>query len=59
MNTSSKPQDFEGGTQPTVKPGLGYPADRVETSPTPTGWQAGSASGETQEVVNVSRETKS
>ena len=33
-------------TAPTVVEGLGYPADRKETSPEPTGWQ-----------VNVSRET--
>jgi hypothetical protein len=26
-------------TPPTVAPGLGYPADRVTTSPSPTGWQ--------------------
>jgi hypothetical protein len=31
-------------TVPTVVEGLGYPADRKETSPEPTGW-------------NVSRET--
>jgi hypothetical protein len=31
-------------TAPTVVSGLGYPADRIETSPEPTGW-------------NVSRET--
>ncbi len=31
-------------TPPTVAPGLGYPADRVVTSPEPTGW------------INVSRE---
>ena len=33
-------------TAPTVVEGLGYPADRKETSPEPTGWN-----------VNVSRET--
>ena len=59
MNTSSKTQDFEGGTEPTVKPGLGYPADRVESSPTPTGWQVGATISETDEIINVSRETKS
>jgi hypothetical protein len=26
-------------TAPTVLPGLGYPNDRQETSPEPTGWQ--------------------
>jgi hypothetical protein len=25
-------------TAPTVVSGLGYPADRIETSPQPTGW---------------------
>jgi hypothetical protein len=25
-------------TAPTVVSGLGYPADRIETSPEPTGW---------------------
>ena len=34
-------------TAPTVVSGLGYPADRKETSPEPTGWN----------VSNVSRET--
>jgi hypothetical protein len=35
-------------TAPTVVGGLGYPADRKETSPEPTGWTAN---------ANVSRET--
>ena len=34
--------------------GLGYPADRKEESPNPTGWQHTVASGT---VTNVSRET--
>jgi hypothetical protein len=34
-------------TAPTVVSGLGYPADRIETSPEPTGWLQ----------QNVSRET--
>jgi hypothetical protein len=36
-------------TAPTVVSGLGYPADRIENSPEPTGWQQ----------QNVSRETLS
>jgi len=45
-------------TPPTVAPGLGYPADRVTTSPAPTGWQA--LKGEVTKIkpLNVSRETK-
>lgn len=34
-------------TAATVASGLGYPADRVESTPTPTGWLG----------LNVSRET--
>jgi hypothetical protein len=34
-------------TVATVASGLGYPADRIETTPTPTGWLG----------LNVSRET--
>jgi hypothetical protein len=41
-------------TKATVVPGLGYPANRVETSPEPTGWQHSILSGE---FTNVSRET--
>lgn len=40
-------------TKPTVKPGLGYPNDRVEKSPTPIGWQG----LETEDIEHVSRET--
>jgi hypothetical protein len=36
-------------TAPTVVAGLGYPADRKEISPEPTGWQVN--------VSDVSRET--
>jgi hypothetical protein len=39
-------------TAPTVVAGLGYPADRKETSPEPTGWNVG-----LENVSNVSRET--
>jgi hypothetical protein len=41
-------------TKATVVPGLGYPADRLEVSPSPTGWQHSVLSGE---FTNVSRET--
>lgn len=35
---SQQPAETTSITPPTVKPGLGYPNDRVETSPTPIGW---------------------
>ena len=41
-------------TKATVAPGLGYPADRIEVSPAPTGWQHSILSGD---FSNVSRET--
>lgn len=41
-------------TAATVVPGLGYPANRVEDSPAPTGWQHTVSNGE---FANVSRET--
>lgn len=46
-------------TPPTVVPGHGYPADRVETSPEPTGWQASGSSnpGSAGKLTEVSRET--
>lgn len=40
-------------TKPTVKPGMGYPNDRVEQSPTPIGWHG----LDTENIENVSRET--
>lgn len=40
-------------TPATVKPGMGYPNDRVETSPTPIGWQG----SQSEDIENVSRET--
>ena len=43
----------EVDTKPTVKPGLGYPNDRVEQSPTPIGWQG----LDTENIEHVSRET--
>ena len=41
-------------TKSTVAPGLGYPSNRVEVSPEPTGWQH---TLDTDDVTNVSRET--
>lgn len=41
-------------TPPTVVPGLGYPADRLEVSQEPTGWQHTKDQGN---VEIVSRET--
>lgn len=35
---SERPADDSAETPPTVYPGLGYPNDRVEESPTPIGW---------------------
>jgi len=43
-DTVSSAAENSAVTAPTVVAGLGYPADRKETSPEPTGW-------------NVSRET--
>lgn len=43
----------EAQTAASVKPGMGYPNDRVETSPTAIGWQGLEAA----DIVHVSRET--
>jgi hypothetical protein len=40
-------------TPPTVKPGMGYPNNREEESPTPIGWQGLN----TKDLTHVSRET--
>lgn len=45
QNSATSAAEASAVTAPTVVSGLGYPADRIETSPEPTGWQ------------NVSRET--
>jgi hypothetical protein len=42
---ASQPAEHTAVTAATVVAGLGYPSDRKETSPEPTGW------------LNVSRET--
>ncbi len=40
MTDNSKPEaEKDAVTQPTVVAGLGFPLDRKETSPEPTGWQ--------------------
>jgi hypothetical protein len=44
QNSATSAAESSAVTAPTVVSGLGYPADRNETSPEPTGW-------------NVSRET--
>jgi hypothetical protein len=49
--TSNFEQDVQ--TPATVKPGMGYPNDRVEDSPSPIGWQGLEAA----DVTHVSRET--
>lgn len=45
-------------TKASVVAGMGFPADRVEVSPAPTGWQVPTEPGSvTQIPSNVSRET--
>jgi hypothetical protein len=48
-------------TQPTVVSGHGYPANRVEVSPSPTGWHASGPTSTTPgsrgTLEEVSRET--
>ena len=48
-------------TKATVVSGHGYPAERREISPEPTGWQASGAAsttlGSTGQLTEVSRET--
>jgi hypothetical protein len=41
-------------TKSSVKPGMGYPNDRLESSPTPIGWHGLI----TEDIEHVSRETK-
>jgi hypothetical protein len=52
--SSKEPAAATAVTTATVVPGLGYPANRLEVSAEPTGWQH---SIETFDVTNVSRET--
>lgn len=49
---SSKHED-DVQTKTSVKPGLGYPNDRVESSATPIGWHG----LDTENIEHVSRET--
>jgi len=48
-----QPAEATASTPASVVPGLGYPNDRVENSPTPTGWHGLDQS----DVRIVSRET--
>lgn len=52
--TEKVPAEVTAVTKASVVPGLGYPANRIEVSPAPTGWQHSVLSGE---FTNVSRET--
>ena len=47
QNSATSAAEASAVTAPSVVSGLGYPADRIETSPEPTGWLQ----------QNVSRET--
>jgi hypothetical protein len=49
----SAEHEQDAQTPPSVKPGMGYPNDRVEASPTPIGWQG----LDTENLEHVSRET--
>lgn len=51
---SNQQSELTAVTAATVAPGLGYPADRIENSPEPTGWIA---QKDNEEVGNVSRGT--
>ncbi len=48
-----QPAELSAQTPATVREGLGYPNDRKESSPEPTGWQ----SLDTTNIEHVSRET--
>lgn len=50
---SEQPADTTATTQPSVVPGLGYPNDRIESSPTAIGWHGLDQS----DLRIVSRET--
>lgn len=50
---SEQPADLSASTSATVKPGMGYPNDRVEISPTPIGWHGLGLTN----LTHVSRET--
>lgn len=48
-----QPADETAINKPSVAPGLGYPNQRNELSPEPTGWQQSPSN----EIEHVSRET--
>ncbi len=48
-----QPAETSAETAPSVREGLGYPNDRKEVSPQPTGWQG----LDTADFDHVSRET--
>jgi hypothetical protein len=52
--SKSKLAEATAVTKASVTPGLGYPANRLEQSPAPTGWQHTVSTGD---YANVSRET--
>jgi hypothetical protein len=47
-----QPAESTSVTKPSVAQGLGYPHDREESSPQPTGWLV-----DNSEISEVSRET--
>lgn len=51
MNKRESEETAETGA--SVVPGLGYPNNRLEASPEPTGWQG----LDTKDIAHVSRET--
>lgn len=50
---SEQPADLNASTPATVKPGMGYPNDRLEEAPTPIGWHGLNQTN----LTHVSRET--
>ena len=67
QNSATSAAEASAVTAPTVVSGLGYPADRSETSPEPTGWNVSRedrarlsdalSESWTSNEKNVSRET--
>lgn len=53
IENMNQPADDSAVTKPTLVPGMGYPNNREEVSPTPIGWQG----LENDNLTNVSRET--
>lgn len=50
---TEQPAESTATTPPTVVPGMGYPNNRIEQTPTPIGWQG----LDTEGIEHVSRET--